>query len=159
MTGIASLSAIQIKVYALLRQKAGEIVTYEELEAGLSCNVSRSQLASAMCRLRSCGLRIRCVSGRGYYLKPTKAKEVPIFEIQPDDYDVQSYATDIQDAIHGAMRNHAETVGLEPQMAIMGVAIGSILGQLPYQERQYYLKILITNLRKAPQLSETVNLQ
>lgn len=64
------------------------------------------------------------------------------------------YAIDVQDAIHTVMKSYAESVGFESQMAIMGVAIGAILFQLPDHDREYYTRVFIENMSGADSLSQ-----
>ncbi len=75
------------------------------------------------------------------------------------DVTTQFYAQDVQEAIHSAMRRHAEEVGFEAQIAILGVAIGAILHQLPRTERSRITKVLLKNVNDAPRLSQLIRMQ
>jgi hypothetical protein len=70
----------------------------------------------------------------------------------------QLYANDIQNSIHTVMAKHRKNVGFESQMAIMGVAIGAILHQLPKHDREYFTKVLIRNVKEANHLSRIMTL-
>ena len=75
------------------------------------------------------------------------------------DVTTQFYAQDVQEAIHSAMRRHAEEVGFEAQIAILGVAIGAILHQLPSRERSRFAKVLMKNVNDAPRPSQLIRMQ
>ena len=71
----------------------------------------------------------------------------------------QEFATEIQDAIAEVMTKHCYDVGLESQMAILGVAIGALLHQLPEYECSHFTYVFMRNLTDAPQLSELMHVQ
>ena len=81
---------------------------------------------------------------------------MPSFDL---DATAQFYAKDVQEAIHGVMRRHAEDVGFEAQIAILGVAIGAILHQLPKAEKVRFTKLLLQNVNAAPKLSQVIRMQ
>ena len=74
------------------------------------------------------------------------------------DDENQAYADEVQDAIHSIMRRHAGVVGFESQMAIMGVAIGAILHQLPARDRKHFTRVLVKNMEEANKFSKVVTL-
>lgn len=71
----------------------------------------------------------------------------------------QYYAQDVQDVIFDVMRRHAEDVGFETQIAIIGVAVGAILNQLPDEDRMYFMEVLFENVANAQNLSFPIRLQ
>ena len=148
------LPIMQTKVLSLLQQKAGEVVPYSAFESVRSCKRDRNLLAHSIYRLRKCGLKIENHSGVGYRLKQ---RNKPVQVIDLDDEN-QAYADEVQDAIHSIMRRHAGVVGFESQMAIMGVAIGAILHQLPKYDREYFTKVFIKNLKEAERFSTVIQL-
>ena len=81
---------------------------------------------------------------------------LPSFDL---DVTAQFYAQDVQDALHIVMRRHAEDVGFEVQIAILGVAIGAILHQLPKSEKVRFTKLLLRNVNDAPKLSQVIRMQ
>ena len=101
------------------------------------------------------GLRIENIRRLGYRLV-SKELEMPNVI---HDFETQCYAQDIQEAIHSAMRKHADVVGFEPQIAIMGVAIGAILHQLPMKHRKQMTRILLKNINLAPEFSKVMRMQ
>lgn len=145
---------MQSKVLSVLQQKAGEVVSYAELDTVISCKRDRNHLAASIYRLRKRGLRIENHSGVGYRLKQ-RQKPVPVLDVTDES---QAYAEDVQAAIHGVMRRYSEDVGFESQMAIMGVAIGAILHQLPKYDREYFTKVFIKNLKEAERFSTVIQL-
>ena len=80
---------------------------------------------------------------------------MPVLDVTDES---QAYAEDVQAAIHGVMRRYSEDVGFESQMAIMGVAIGAILHQLPKYDREYFTKVFIKNLKEAERFSTVIQL-
>ena len=148
------LPPMQQNVYQLLKQKAGEVVNYTEFDSVISCKRDRNHLAASIYRLRKRGLRIENYSGVGYRLKIRK-KPVQVFDVTDR---TQAYAQEVQEAIHGVMRRHAEDVGFESQVAIMGVAIGAILHQLPKYDREHFTRVFIKNMEEAPRFSNVIRL-
>jgi biotin operon repressor len=148
------LPPLQNRVFSILQQKAGEVVSYAELDTVISCKGDRNLLAQSIRRLRKRGLKIENYSGIGYRLKP-KRKHVQVIAVTDQ---TQSYAEEVQDAIHAIMRRHAEDVGFESQMAIMGVAIGAILHQLPKHDRDHYIRVFVRNMNEAPKFSSIMRL-
>ncbi len=146
------LPPMQAKVLSLLQQKAGEVVRYAELDAIISCKRDRNHLAQSIYRLRKRGLKIQNHSGIGYRLKQRR-KPVEVFDLDDEN---QAYADEVQDAIHSIMRRHAGMVGFESQMAIMGVAIGAILHQLPTRDRKHFTRVFIKNMEEAPKFSSVI---
>ena len=69
--------------------------------------------------------------------------------------DQEEFAQNAMDVIHGLFSRHVE-VDFESQIAIMGVAIGAILHQLPIKDRKYFSKLLIRNVNAAPRFSEVI---
>lgn len=90
----------------------------------------------------------------GYRLKIRKKKVVTL----PITEEIQEYASEMECAIRGILSNHTE-VGFESQVAILGVAIGAILHQLPKREYQRYTRVLMKNIANAPNLSQIVRMQ
>ena len=151
------LSPTERRLYDILRKKSGGIVPMSEFERVLSVKKGTSNLRVVISRMRRrLGLKIETIFGVGYRLKPQKRPSVPVTEL---DVDHQFYAQDMQESLFSAMRKHADSVGFESQIAIMGVAIGAILHQLPEQDRKYFTKLLLKNINSAPKFSETVRLQ
>jgi biotin operon repressor len=146
------LPPMQTKVLSLLQQKAGEIVSYAELNAVISCRDNRNHLATSIYRLRKRGLRIQNHSGVGYRLKQ-RNKPVEVLDLDEEN---QAYADEVQDAIHSIMRRHADVVGFESQVAIIGVAIGAILHQLPPLDRKHFTRVFIKNMEEAPKFSTVI---
>lgn len=150
-----SLPPRQGRIYAMLRQKAGDVVPYDHFESVISCKKDRNQLAAAIYQMRKRGVRIENVSGVGYRLRPKRRKAVQVYNTTPE---AQLYAQDVQEAIHGVMRKHADNVGFESQVAIMGVAIGALLHQLPTADRDYFTKILVRNVKDANKVSKPMSI-
>lgn len=140
----------EMRLYGILRRKMGTMVPVADLDRLISCKDGMANLRTMIWRMRRKGIAIKNIRGRGYILT------MPVIEL---DIETQYYAQDVQDAIHGAMRKHAENVGFEAQVAIIGVAIGAILHQLPEPDRGHFVKILLKNVRNAPQMSEIVRMQ
>lgn len=156
-----NLTTTQQRLYDALANKSGEVVPYAELDRVISCKSGRDNLRVFVRQLRLLGVRIKTVSKTGYCLKIRKPrlyrkKPVPTFEL---DATTQFYAQDVQAAIHGVMLRHAEDVGFEAQIAILGVAIGAILHQLPKSEKSRFTKLLLKNVNDAPNLSQVIRMQ
>lgn len=150
-----NLSPTEHRLYKFLQGKVGEIVPYSSFEKVISVKKGTANLRAAICRLRrKKGHPIDNVQNRGYRLR--MLSKMPICEV---DSDAQFYAQDVQQAIFAAMQKHAEIVGFESQIAIMGVAIGAILHQLPESDRKYFTKLLVKNINLAPQFSEIMRVQ
>lgn len=144
------------RLYTALCEKAGEIVPYPQLENLFGKRNRTNLLRVYIYQLRKRGIRIDTISNVGYRLKPKRKKPVQVCNVSGE---AQNYATEIQDAIHVVMRKYAEDVGFESQIAIMGVAIGSILHQLPSYDRDHFTKVLISNVKDAPEFSTLQMLQ
>lgn len=151
---VLDLPPLQAAVYRLLHNNSGDVVSYKQFESVLSPKKGRNLLATSIYRLRKAGIRVQNLSGVGYRLKP-KRKPVQVFEVTDQ---TQIYAQDVQDAIHSVMRRHAEDVGFESQIAIMGVAIGAILHQLPKHDRDHYIKVFVRNMNEANHFSNVIRL-
>lgn len=76
-----------------------------------------------------------------------------------DNMETQQYADEIQSAMMDVMGRHAESVGFEDQISIIGVALGALLDQLPAHDRDYFTRILMQNVRDARKYSMPVRLQ
>jgi len=146
------LPPLQNNVFEALRQKVGEVVSYAELDKVISCKRDRNLLAASIYRLRKRGLKIKNHSGVGYRLIQRR-KPVEVIDLEDQD---AVYANEMTDAIHSVMRRHAEAVGFESQMAIMGVAIGAILYQLTARERNHFTRVFLKNMREAERFSQVI---
>ena len=145
-----ALSHTERKLYSALRRNVGTIVSISELGRIISVKDGCANLRQTILRMRKKGLEIKNIRGQGYLIT------MPVTDL---DVDHQFYAQDMQESLFSAMRKHADSVGFESQIAIMGVAIGAILHQLPEQDRKYFTKLLLKNINSAPKFSETVRLQ
>ena len=149
------MTVTQRRVFEILVHNVGDTVPYSEFSRAISCKTGTENLRQNIRRLRIMGLRIENIRRLGYRLV-SKELEMPHVI---HDFETQCYAQDIQEAIHGAMRKHAEVVGFEPQIAIMGVAIGAILHQLPMKHRKQMTRILLKNINLAPEFSKVMRMQ
>lgn len=150
------LPPLQRRIFELLQENVGTVVGYTAFESVICCRDSRNLLAQAIRRLRNRGLKIENISGVGYRLK--QRRKSPVHMVEMSEYD-QAFASDIQDAISDVMNSHARTVGLESQLAIMAISIGSFLGQLPDPDCRHFTNVFLRNFNEAPNLSEPMQMQ
>jgi hypothetical protein len=150
-----SLPIHQRRIFDLLHKQVGRVVEYSAFES-VCCYKRDSGLAEVIYRLRKRGIRIENVSGVGYRLKAPRMK--PMHKLDMTEPDCE-FANEIQDAIAAVMTRHARDVGLESQVAILGVAIGAMLHQLPDYECEHFTHVFMRNLADAPQLSELMHVQ
>ena len=148
------LSPTEQRLYDILLRKAGNIVPTAEFADVMSAKKGTANLRVVMCRLRRRGLQIETVFGVGYRLRAKKKMPVIV-----NDIEAQMYADDIQSAMQEAMRRHAESVGFEAQIAIIGVALGALLDQLPDHDREHFSKILFRNVRESRKYSKPMRMQ
>ncbi len=148
------LTPTENRLYTLLLGKSGKVVPYQEIDAAISCKHNRENLRSFVRKLRQHGIKIQTVNRTGYRLKFRK-KAMPVLSLNPP---AQVYASEVQDAIHAAMRNH-DMVDVEAKVAIIGVTIGAMLHQLPEHDREHMIRILMHNVKIAHQMSELVREQ
>ena len=147
-----NMTTTQRRVYDILVENIGDTVPYSAFERVISCKKGKQNLCQFIRQLRAMGLRIYNVRRTGYRLTPRNREMHKII----DDLETQCYAQDIQAALHNAMAKYADSVGFEPQIAIMGVAIGAILHQLPEYERKRFVRILLRNIDQAPEFSHVM---
>lgn len=95
---------------------------------------------------------------RAAFRQPNLAKPMSM-SIITLSLETQHFADEIQSAMHHVMGEHAESVGFKDQISIIGVAIGSLLDQLPAHDRDYFTRILMQNVRDARKYSMPVRLQ
>jgi DNA-binding winged helix-turn-helix (wHTH) protein len=152
MTG---LSPTERRVYEFLAGKAGEIVPIQAFGEVISVkDRGYTNLRVVMSKLRRKGIDIETIFGKGYRLKAKK--KMPVIEL---DYDTQVYAQEIEATVRTTMGNHAETVGFESQIAIIGVVIGAMLEQLPDRDKKHFTNILIENVKNAKKYSVPMQMQ
>jgi len=154
----SSLTLQQQRVYNLLKSHTGQVVTYADFESVICCKRrgGRTHLAVVIMALRKhlLGRGIRSIRNIGYILK----EKHPMTLCQLSENDAV-FASEFQDAMCSVMTRHSELVDLESQIAIMQIAIGSIINQLPEKLRKYYIRMAIRNLTDAAQLAEVMRLQ
>lgn len=155
---LPQLSPTEATLYGILAQRAGDIVTYREIEKRFCCIKGRNNLVVYVGKLRRklyrSGHRIETHNRIGYRLKLRK-KRVPILLHSEE---TRQYAADVEHVIRAIMNEHVE-VGFESQVAILGVAIGAILHQLPPRDREFYIRILNRNIEEAPSYIKTPRTQ
>jgi len=145
------LSPTERVLYEVLHKKAGDVVPYTDLEKVICCKRDRRNLVMFIGKLRRKGLAIKNVSRIGYMLK-VRCSPVTVVRITEDN---SLFAQDVMDSIHAVFDRH-ENIDFEDQVAIVGVAIGSILHQLNDRDRRYLMRVMVKNMEHAPQFSTTM---
>lgn len=152
-----SLSITERRIYEFLQSNSGDIVPYAAFGHLICVKAGTANLRQVISRIRrkkKCLIEV--VPGRGIRLRTIRLKKVPVIDL---NYDSQLYANDIQEAMSAAMSRHAESVGFESQIAIMGVAIGALLEQLPKRDRDYFTRILFKNVKDAGKFAAPMRMQ
>lgn len=155
--GEMQLTLSEQRIYDLLSSRPNGIVKYAEFESVICCKLrsGRWLLRVFVSRLRKRGLRIENVKQIGYRYKPRKPK-MHMIDLTDDD---RMFAAAIQDAIGSVMEHYAGVVNLESQIAILGVAIGAFLNQLPAEDCEILKAVLFKNVNTAHELSQVMRMQ
>lgn len=95
---------------------------------------------------------------RAAFWQPNLAKPTNM-PVITHSIETQHFADEIQSAMHHVMGEHAESVGFEDQISIIGVALGALLDQLPDRDKLYFTRILFQNVRDARKFSMPMRMQ
>lgn len=106
-------------------------------------------------KLEPLGFILKTHNRIGYLLEKPRKKKVEIVALTDES---QAYAAEMECTIRSILSEHVE-VGFESQVAIMGVAIGAILHQLPVSDRDHCIKVLVSNIKQAPKFVQTMRMQ